>query len=221
MATFRSAEELLSYLVEHPEERDQILANNQQAQRLWNAYQAYLKVQETGDYRQYQGDVAFIPGVQFSPEQEKFIDNMIANQSTEEARQYDEYMRDTSYLSAGSQLQSLGLSNSGVLQTGGAVSQGVATADNVKSNLAQQNAINRYNQKMGLAKQLLSMTSQMASAGIYGSAIGAAKHAASTITSATAHSAYKALSSVGKFKQSDLPPLPSNNVGGFYSIFEQ
>lgn len=145
--------------------------------------QGYL---HSGDFRNIQG---MLSGTEFmSPEREKWLDNMIANQNTEEARVNEREMRDTDYLSVGSQLEQLGLSSSGVLQTG-ASHQNVAAADNVKSNVALQ----KYGQKMAIAKQLLGMTSQMASAGIYGSAIGAAKKASGVLTSAAAHSAYGAL----------------------------
>lgn len=146
--------------------------------------EAYSK----GDYLGLQGLLSG-PGFNVSPEQEKWLDNMVAAQNTQSARNFEEHMGSTDILRAGAQLESLGLSRSGVLQTGGSGTNGVAAADNVKSNVA----LDRYNQKMQLARQLLSMTSSMASAGVYGHAIGAAKKASSVLTSAASHSAYKVL----------------------------
>lgn len=133
-------------------------------------------------------------GLQLTPEQEKWLDNLIAQQNVESARDWEDYMSSNDLLRAANQLERLGLSSSGVLQTGGSAANGVAAADNVKSNVGLQ----RYSMRMSLAKQLLSMTSSMASAGIYGKALGAAKQASSVVTSAASHSAYGALSGIGK-----------------------
>lgn len=156
-----------------------------QAEQLQAYYDSLVK----GDYKGAQGVIAGSDFLSQNAEQEKWLDNMVASQNTEEAREWEQFMRDSSTLSQASQLSQLGLSSSGVLTTGGAVHSGVAAADNVKSNLAMQ----RHQQKMALAKQLLSMTSSMASAGIYGHALGAAKKASSVVTNAASHSAYQAL----------------------------
>lgn len=155
-----------------------------------DALQSSLDAMLAGDWRTVQGVIGSSPYFVSSPESEKFLDNMIANQNVEEAYQREIDARDTSLLSAGQQLQQLGLSSSGVLETGGA-SSGVSGS--VASNSKTNTALERYQQKMLLARQVLGMTSQMASAGIYGSALGTAKKAASVLTSAASHSAYKAL----------------------------
>lgn len=142
-----------------------------------NAYQS-------GDYRALQGIFAG-SGFRISPEQEKWLDNMIAQQGTLENRAYETANAEQNLLREASQLQKLGLSSSGVLQTGGVMPNAVATADNSKTNVALQ----RYSQRMMIAKQLLSMTSSMASAGVYGASLNAAKKASSVLTSAASHSA--------------------------------
>lgn len=143
-----------------------------------------------GDYRAIQGYLASLPEwIRIDPQWEKYLDNMIANQNTGEARSWEEEQASSNLLKAGSQLEALGLSPSGVLQTGGSNVNGVAAASNAMTNLRQQNRMQRYQQRMAMAKQLISMTSQMASAGIYGGAIGAARSASSLLSSQAAHSA--------------------------------
>lgn len=137
------------------------------------------------DYRTLQGIFAG-SAFNLTPDQEKWLDNMISNQNTNEARAYDTQMAETDLLRAGKQLQELGLSASGVLQTGGSASSGVGIASNSKSNIA----LERYQQRMNVARQLISMSSSMASAGIYGHALGAAKKASSVLASQASHSAY-------------------------------
>lgn len=137
------------------------------------------------DYRALQGIFAG-SAFNLTPDQEKWLDNMISNQNTNEARAYDTQMAETDLLRAGKQLQELGLSASGVLQTGGSASSGVGIASNSKSNIA----LERYQQRMNVARQLISMSSSMASAGIYGHALGAAKKASSVLASQASHSAY-------------------------------
>lgn len=158
--------------------------------------QQIIDAYNNGDFRAIQGYLAGLPSyVSLDPQWEKYIDNMIATQNTGEARAWEEQQASTNLLKAGSQLESLGLSPSGVLQTGGSSVNGVGAASNAMTNLSQQTAIQRYTQRMAMARQLLGMTSQMASAGIYGGAIGAAKTASSALTSAASHSALSALSS--------------------------
>lgn len=175
-----------------------------------------------GDYRAIQGYLASLPEwIRIDPQWEKYLDNMIANQNTGEARSWEEEQASSNLLKAGSQLQSLGLSPSGVLQTGGSNVNGVAAASNAMTNLRQQTSMQRYTQRMAMARQLLGMTSQMAAAGIYGGALGAAKSASSALTSAASHSALGALSqgkghhlSKGFNRQKVLDDLEAMNVYG-------
>lgn len=57
----------------------------------------------------------------------------------------------------------------------------------------QQLSMQKYQTRMGMARSLLGMVSQMASSGIYGAAIGSARNAAARISSAAAHSGLQAL----------------------------
>lgn len=158
-----------------------------------------------GDFRGLQGYLTSITGPNhnfFTPEVEKWLDNMINQQATLENRSWEEEQASTNLLKAGDQLQQLGLSASGVLSTGGSNVNGVSSANNSMANLAQQNKLAKYNQKMAMARQILSMTSSMASAGIYGSAIGAAKKAAGVITANAAHSGYGAIKAINKPERS-------------------
>jgi len=144
----------------------------------------------TSDATGAQGQIAS-NGWHVTPEVEKYIDNLISQQNTSSAQQWEEHMRDSDTLSQGEQLKQLGLSSSGVLDIGGASHGSIQAADNSKTNMA----LDRYAQRMSMAKQLLGMTSQMASAGIYGNAIGAAKKASSIMTSSASHSALNVLRS--------------------------
>ena len=117
--------------------------------------------------------------------------NAQSQYNTQQAQNYNSWTMNNSLLSQGSQLEQLGLSSSGVLQTGGSTGGGVNAAETTKSSGASvknQMKINRYNQQMGLAKSLIGAASSMASSGIYGAALGAVKHAGSQIAGAAAHS---------------------------------
>lgn len=176
------------------------LGRSKQYRDWLNEREAYAQAQQSGDWLDYQHTIAN-QGVDLSPEQEKYMDNMIASQNAQIDRDYQTQMRDSSLTSAGQQLQTLGLSPSGVIQVGGA-SSGVsssAPANNMHSayQTRQQARINDFNQKMGLAKSLISSASSMASSGIYGHAISAVRSAGAKLATATAHSGLNALKSFG------------------------
>lgn len=130
-------------------------------------------------------------------ETQKYLDNLISQSNTAADRQFQTEMRDTSLISSGNQLSQLGLSPSNVIQVGssssGVTSQAADTSRMLGSiNRKQQLAMNEYNQRMGMAKNLISMAGSMASSGIYGGALNAAKHSASVLASAASHSGLKA-----------------------------
>lgn len=131
-------------------------------------------------------------------ETSKYLDNLISQENTASDREFQTEMRDTSLTSAGDQLSQLGLSPSNVISVGGA-SSGLSSAAaevshaGTSANRRQQLAMNQYNQRMGMAKSLIGMAGSMASSGIYGSALGAAKHSASAMASAASHSGLMAL----------------------------
>lgn len=180
------AKEMYNYLSSHPEALGGI--PSWAIQRYLTTLKAQIDALETGDYQQLQGAYAQT-GTSMSPDMEKYVDNMISKQNTEEARNFETEMRDTSLISSGEQLKQLGLSGSGVLQVGGMSSNGVTAADNVKTNLGQQRQIERYQQNMGIAKSMISLAGSLASSGIYGASLNAARHAASAVAETTAHSA--------------------------------
>lgn len=154
------------------------------------------EAQNTGDYTKAQGDLAS-QGIELGADQEKWLENMISQQNVQQDQQYQTGMRDTALTSAAGQLQSLGLSTSNIIQTGGAAS-GVsstpaATSHHSVASLKQQARLNQYNQNMGMAKSIIGMAGSMASSGIYGAALGATKNAAAKLAAATAHSGLNVL----------------------------
>lgn len=120
-----------------------------------------------------------------SPEVEKWFNNALANQRTEEARAYETNMANTDILRAAEQLGSLGLSPNNVLSTGGSFTPQVQAANSSMAN----NAGARFEQASHIASSLIGMASRMASAGIYGTSLSQVKNSAAKVASAAAHSA--------------------------------
>lgn len=183
------SQELLSYL------RNNSSQVNGFYQTWLTEQQAYDNANKQGDMNSYFAEMG-AAGITPNESTSKAADNDVSRENVESAQDYNTQQRDTSLLSAASQLSQLGLSTSNVINTGGVQGPGVVSAaSNMQKvgTLAQQRAMNKYNQQMGMAKSILSMVGQMASSGIYGTAIGAAKHSASVLAGATAHSAQKAL----------------------------
>ena len=114
---------------------------------------------------------------EMSSEQEKAFNNLLARYQSQNALTWQ-----------AEQLQALGLSNAGVLQTGAA-----HTAQDW-SNVAQ----NKYNSRVGMANSLISMAGRMGAAGIHGAALQAVKGAASTAASTVAHTARSAITHYDK-----------------------
>lgn len=154
---------------------------------------------ESGDAYGSYGAIGSSP----NEEMTKYLDNQIAQQNTASDRAFQTEMRDTSLLSSGNQLSQLGLSPSNVISVGG-VSSGVTSQAANQSFAAsgvgrkQQLAINQYNQRMGMAKNLISMAGSMASSGIYGASLNAAKHSAAALASAASHSGLNAMNAMRK-----------------------
>ena len=185
-----SLNDLMIYYIDHPAEREKLLKDFPQLRDLVRVWEAMEKAKAgEGSVNDVYG--AFGGSVSVSPEGEKYLDNMIARENTEQAQTQEEHLRDTSLTSAGSQLQSLGLSPSSVIQTGGAAANGVGAASvntHSAANVHQQARINDFNQRMSMARQLISSASSMASSGIYGAALGAMKHGAEAMAATAAHS---------------------------------
>lgn len=180
-----------------------------------NANDILSNASQSGDYVGAQGQLSNI-GYELTPDTEKWLDNMIGQQNAQADRNYQTEMRDSSLLSSANQLSQLGLSPSNVIQVGGSAS-GVSSSPASQSfhsvaSLKQQRRMNDFNQKMGLAKSMISAASSMASSGIYGSAIASVKNAGARLASATAHSGLKALKSmsVGSYKDYGTPIKPGS-----------
>lgn len=188
--SFSSPVELARYVYEHPEDKDayNLMMATPAASSAYNVMLAKDKLDDDGNWRDYNLAINSQPNIVVPGNTQDAINNMISNQNTEEARGFEQEMRDTSLTSAAEQLEQIGLSPSNVVQTGGLASNGVAAASVDKSNSGLQERMARFQQKMGVVKQVLSMTSQMAAAGIYGGSIGVARKAGSILASQAAHS---------------------------------
>lgn len=225
---FNSLEELYDWVLQNPQERDEVYNSlPYEARGYWDTLDLYHQFQDGGDVSANEVlQSAGQNGVELDPTLEKSLDNLVARENTANDQQYQEHMRDTAISSTGNQLEALGLSRSGVIQVGGATSgvSSAAASNNMHSaaSLYQRERINNFNQNLGIAKSIMSLVGSMASSGIYGHAIGAAKQAGSALAAATAHSGIKAMSALnqGKFRKDVFGKYPKDKVGGFYSIFE-
>ena len=114
------------YATSHPEDSEaawllEQVSNNQLPSSITNWYtdwyktnQALNNASQSGDYSQLYKDLTQ-SGTQLDPNIEKYIDNSMARQNTEEARNFEEYMRDTNITSSASQYAAAGLSPSSVI----------------------------------------------------------------------------------------------------------
>lgn len=117
------------------------------------------------------------------------LQQILSRYNTQSARDYETNMANTDLLRAASQLSALGLSPSGVLQTGGSATPNVSAAATPILNNANQ----RLNRQTSIANSLIGMAGRMAASGIYGGAISSVKASASKAASMAAHSAPLAL----------------------------
>ena len=120
-----------------------------------------------------------------SSDQQKYVDNLIAEYERETANQQEERMRDTSLLSSAEQLSKLGLGASGVLSVNG--SNAGVSAEPARAN-QQSPSQAQYDSQMANTRAVMSMIKGMASAGIYGSAYAKARGIAQNMASHTASS---------------------------------
>lgn len=201
---FKTYQEIIDYMTAHPDEADAVINSiadpiaKGHIQGLWKVQKAALDMQNgEGSANDVLGALSDA-NVQYGPETEKYLDNLISRENTEAAQNYQTEMRDTSLLSAADQLSSLGLSTSNIIQTGGASLGNVASAASSHHSVAslrQQERINKFNQQMGLAKSLIGAAGSMASSGIYGHALGAIKNSAQKVAASAANSGLGALKS--------------------------
>lgn len=168
----------------------------------WAAIKNIAGFLNSGDYKGLQGYLSGLGDYTFPSSAEKWLDNMVASQNTKDAQNFEEHMRDTDIVSSGKQLESLGLSSSGVLQATASHS-GLGAAGNSMNNLSQPKALAHFQQSMMIGKALISMVSSMGSAGIYGKALGVAKAAAGKAVAAAAHSGLKSIEAKGKYMKVD------------------
>ena len=231
VSTKDGAWSFFKYVQEHPEDTEaaKLLALYLEVPAVANHYREWQEenarinaAKESGSVNDYYYDAA-ASGTTPSSTMEKAVDNDIARENVSADQDYQTSMRDTSLLSAADQLSQLGLSTSNIIQTGGAQSgvSSAAASQNMHSaaSLKQQERMNIYNNKMGIAKSLISAASSMASSGIYGAALGAVKSAGAKIAGAAAHSAFPVVKdnkSLGLVKHSGVNQLEGgDNVKGY------
>lgn len=123
-------------------------------------------------------------GYDTTPEMDSYLQEALANQRTEEARQYETQMANTDLLRSAEQLSALGLSPSNVLSTGGSPTPNVAAA----SVPAINNANQRFDRNIKMTNALLGVGARLASAGIYGSTLQQVNAASQKMAAAAAHS---------------------------------
>lgn len=127
--------------------------------------------------------------------QEKALNNLLARYQSQHALTWQ-----------AEQLQNLGLSNSGVLQTGAA-----HTAQDM-SNVAG----NKANRLHNIASAFIGMASRMGSAGIHGASLKAVKATASQAASTLAHSATSALDK----SYNNFPSMSKKETDELMSFFD-
>ena len=144
--------------------------------------QSILNKISTGELSPMDASALFAKGnYQLTPEQEKYMDNLIAQENATTAYERDKEFAQNSLMWDASQLGQLGLSNSGVLQTGGTAGSNEA-ARNSFENTAQA----KYERNLSVAKSMISLVGSLAGAGIHGAAFMAAKNAAANASLAAA-----------------------------------
>lgn len=162
-------------------------------------YDDYLQQYQHGDIDaiDFQGVLAN-NGIQTTPEQTQWINNEISQQVTNEARDYNTQMRDSSLTSSASQLSSLGLNPASVLQTGGSGIGSSPVSDTSKANPAQEKAMADFQNKAALTRTLIGLVGGLGSAGILGGTRFLARRAASVAASSAANSGIRAVTGQGE-----------------------
>ena len=133
---------------------------------------------------------------EFTSDQEKALNNLLSRYNSQNSLTWQ-----------AEQLQDLGLSNSGVLQTGGVHTASDMSNQTARARDAKLQAFSR------VAGSMISMAGSMAGAGIHGAALAAVKGAAGQAASLTAHSARNFLSNTSKdesYSYNDLMEIFQN-----------
>lgn len=163
-------------------------ANDRVRQAVWD----YAKNKFGDDYLGLQGYLTNVRGFTYNPEWEQWLQNMINVQNTNDARAWEENMRDSELTSTASQLSSLGLNPASVVSMGRGSVPNVAAADVGNMDSGKQRASFRFEQKENMLKRVFSILGGMASAGIGGAAYGTARGIAAKMSRSTMNSARRA-----------------------------
>lgn len=130
----------------------------------------------SSDYAKLQGILSQGP-LGMSPEFTQWLQDMVSNQRTNEARSWDEMMRNTSYTSTAQQLAQLGLSSANVVQAGAASTPSGPVSQVSKDNVAMQ----KMQMKNQMAQNTIRTLGMLGSAGIHGTTLALAKKASSHV----------------------------------------
>lgn len=119
-------------------------------------------------------------GFKLRPSEEAWLNSILAVDSTQSDRDYQTNMRDTAIESTYDQLQRLGLNPSMALSLGGTSSGVSSTPAKISpSDVAKM----QFQRNTGMAQTLIRLAGGLASTGVHGAALGAAKFAAAKLTS--------------------------------------
>lgn len=119
-------------------------------------------------------------GMRLRPSEEAWLNNVLNIQSTQSDRDFQTDMRDTSLLSSYEQLVKLGLNPGSVVNVGGANSGVSSSATKLSTGEVSKMMFDR---RTAMAQTMIRLAGGLASTGVHGAALGAAKFAASKLTS--------------------------------------
>ena len=126
------------------------------------------------------------------PEIMDIISMYAGRENTATATSTEEEFMKNNLLWQALQLEQLGLSNSGVLQT----ASGVPSVNSASAGFKYNSSAQQFSDLSKLAGNMISMAGRMASSGIYGNALQAVKKTAASASSAAANSARPAISAI-------------------------
>lgn len=119
-------------------------------------------------------------GMSLRPYEEAWLNNVLGIQATQSDRDYQTSMRDSSLVSTYEQLLKLGLNPGSTVNVGGSSSGVSSQAARLTPSEVSKMEFDRRTQ---MAKTLIGLAGGLASTGAHGAALGAAKFAASKLTS--------------------------------------
>lgn len=132
-------------------------------------------------------------GMTYTPEFEKLLNNIQAQENAKTEYDREIAARDTSITSTLNQLRDNQMST-GLLSSLGGASAGISTsaATSDTSNISQARKMAEFNRKTTMAKTMLGVLTGMASAGIYGGSMFAGRKAVAKLTTDASLAAVKA-----------------------------